>query len=71
VDSIPGVRNLSRLAHLAEIGRDISIERLDAGGQLVKWVIPHGFANEAAITINEKYPFSRGRVITSLAADED
>lgn len=70
-DSIPGVGSLSRLGHIAEIAREISIEPLDAGGQLMKWVIPHGFANEAAITLHNKYPFSRGRILATLASVED
>src|SRR5262249_53865297 len=70
VDGIPGVRALSRLIHLTEIGRGITIKSL-AGDQLIKWVIPHGFANVAAITLNEKYPLSRSRILASLASEDD
>lgn len=70
-DSLPGVRTLERLVHLTEIGRDLKIKALDSGGQLMKWIIPYGFANEAAITLSEKYPFNRGRILATLASVED
>jgi predicted amidohydrolase len=71
VDSIPGVRKLSRLVHLTRIGRDMTIAPLDPGEQLIKWVIPHGFASEAAIILTEKYPFNRCRILASLSSEED
>jgi hypothetical protein len=70
VDGIPGVKSLSRLVHLTEIGRDMNIRPLD-GEDLINWVIPHGFAAEAAATMNEKYPFSRRRILASLASEDD
>jgi predicted amidohydrolase len=70
-DSIPGVRSLERLVHLTEIGRGMQIVPLEPGGQLMKWVIPHGFVNEATITLSDKYPFNRGRILATLASVED
>lgn len=71
VDSLPGVRTLDRLVHLTEIGRDLRFEALDSGRQLMKWVIPYGFANEAAVTLSEQYPFNRSRILATLASVED
>jgi predicted amidohydrolase len=70
VDGIPGVWSLARLVHLTEMGRGMKIRPLD-GENLINWVIPHGFAAEAAVTMNEKYPLSRRRILASLASEDD
>jgi hypothetical protein len=70
VESIPGVRNLRRLVHLADIGRHVDIQRIGPGQQLMKWIIPHGFPSEAAAIMTEKYPYVRGRLIANLAVED-
>uniref|UniRef100_UPI0035CB68E8 hypothetical protein n=1 Tax=uncultured Bradyrhizobium sp. TaxID=199684 RepID=UPI0035CB68E8 len=57
--------------HQTGSSSEMSITRIGVGDQLMKWVIPHGFASEAAIVMNDKYPFSRGRIIASLASEEN
>jgi predicted amidohydrolase len=66
-ESIPGVRNLRKLIHLASIGRDIQIKDIGPGPELKSWAIPLGFAAEAAGVMRTKHPVNRGRIIASLS----
>ena len=66
-ESIPGVRNLRKLIHLASIGRDIQIKDIGPGPELKSWAIPLGFAAEAGGVMRMKHPINRERIIASLA----